>query len=511
MDVKIGMAYAGEIINVPGFEILSITGRDKLTQTLTAADLYKDGELLQNAKIEPRELTVSYLLYAPTPTERSNRMRALTAMLLKKENARLMFSDDMERYLKATVASISETEIVFRCSDPYFYSLVDSVFTGTKANPSEIYIVNEGALPVSATIGVKLSENNGYLSIRKDEETKLEFGDPSQDQFYTESGGVLIDQEIATQSHVILAPDYNAKPSIVDVLHPNHYYKGSFTYLDSGLQPTGTSNAVWLSVNAATVNSSTGAAESGSGALKQIDLPADAGGDSSGALDWKLEYKPWFQSANYAQRGSQGITLLTAENEVVLAVYVYKSNKSNNDSVIELTAGDSTVLQNINAGGVYNTSKPYEGNPFCNGIGIVKAQKSGSRIDVQIGAMNFTLFSEDIVAKKVTKIQIHIKGYKGVEPLTRNYITGLSFVKKGVESPEFQMTGFTDTFNASQTIEIDGNRGQLIIDGWPKPELERTGAEYFLIPPGVSKVTVASSEWYSGDIETTIRFQEAWL
>ena len=119
---------------IPGFRTLNVNGRALIGQELEIIKVpAKDGAILTENRIEPREITVSYVLVADSNEDFRERFNRLNLVLHTVEPKELLFTDELKYSFKALLHSADVIEesnntvkgsFTFLCLDPFKYSEV---------------------------------------------------------------------------------------------------------------------------------------------------------------------------------------------------------------------------------------------------------------------------------------------------------------------------------------------------------------------------------------------------
>lgn len=487
----IDVIYNGKYLQyeVQGLKILQVTGREVTGYEIDEKQIGGlDGSTYLSSSIEPRDIKVKFTLAAPTKEAYRIRMNKLNNLLRARE-VQLRFSDENDKYFNASSAEASRDEIIFHCCDPFKYSVAERLFT--MANDT-INITNTGSVPVPIRYEITHNHENGYVGITS-EYGAMEFGKRE------EADGVTYQQmeHLLNISNFVSAPnDTNGH----DVMHPNYGCKGT-------MKTMGYNGRTYLCLD------NPGAASGNAyGALRTLTIPADSNG-ASGALNWYLYGHLCFWASQMGQTGEMTVNVVTADNKLIAGMTWYKTDMSGNTGVYEITVGGQ-VSSAVNAGHVlrswtYQTNHLHSENPWYADWGHVDLKKEGSKITFFYWGQYHTFYIPEIANLVAAKVQVSCKVW-AQQPNKRMYCAGfdtLNFYKCNVN----KWRDVPNRYWQGSKLEIDGNTGQFLVAGMPKPQDEILGTKWFKAPPGDTEVKLYFSSFCSPKPTVVARIREAWL
>ena len=488
----IDVIYNGKYLQheVQGLKILQVTGREVTGYEIDEKQIGGlDGSTYLSSSIEPRDIKVKFTLAAPTKEAYRIRMNKLNNLLRARE-VQLRFSDENDKYFNASSAEASRDEIIFHCCDPFKYSVAERLFT--MANDT-INITNTGSVPVPIRYEITHNHENGYVGIAS-EHGAMEFGKRE------EADGVTYQQ----MERLLSMPQFVAAPNDTtskDAMHPLYGTKGTLT-------TKSWAGRTYLTLG--TVGTLVGAANGG---MRTLTIPADSNGQS-GCLNWYL-YGHLIMWANVmGQTGEMSISVLTADNKLIAGLNWNKTDMSGNtahyDFVVYNPSGTDNdamkgkVLKSFD----YQTSHLHSENPWYGDWGHVDLKKEGSKITYFYWGSYHTFNIPEIATLQAAKIQVSCKAWRASNKTL--YIHGfdtLDFYKSNV-------TKWRDVPNRywqGSKLEIDGNAGQFLVAGMPKPQDEILGTKWFKAEPGETEVKLYFSSFCSPKPTVVARIREAWL
>lgn len=487
----IDVIYNGKYLQyeVQGLKILQVTGREVTGYEIDEKQIGGlDGSTYLSSSIEPRDIKVKFTLAAPTKEAYRIRMNKLNNLLRARE-VQLRFSDENDKYFNASSAEASRDEIIFHCCDPFKYSVAERLFT--MANDT-INITNAGSVPVPIRYEITHNHENGYVGITS-EYGAMEFGKRE------EADGVTYQQmeHLLNISNFVSAPnDTNGH----DVMHPNYGCKGT-------MKTMGYNGRTYLCLD------NPGAASGNAyGALRTLTIPADSNG-ATGAQNWYLYGHLCFWASQMGQTGEMTVNVVTADNKLIAGMTWYKTDMSGNTGVYEITVGGQASSA-LNAGHVlrswtYQTNHLHSDNPWYGDWGHVDLKKEGSKITFFYWGGYFTYNCPEVANLVAAKVQVSCKVW-AQQPNKRMYCAGfdtLNFYKCNVN----KWRDVPNRYWQGSKLEIDGNTGQFLVAGMPKPQDEILGTKWFKAPPGDTEVKLYFSSFCSPKPTVVARIREAWL
>lgn len=488
----IDIIYNGKYLQyeVQGLKILQVTGREVTGYDIDEKEIGGlNGSTYLSSRIEPRDIKVKFTLAAPTKEAYRIRMNKLNNLLRARE-VQLRFSDENDKYFNASSAEASQDEITFHCCDPFKYSVAERLFT--MANDT-LNITNTGSVPVPIRYEITHNHENGYVGIAS-EHGAMEFGKRE------EADGVTYQQleHLLSISDFVSASDDTTSK---DAMHPTYGTKGTLT-------TKSWAGRTYLTLG--TVGTLVGAANGG---MRTLTIPADSNGQS-GCLNWYL-YGHLIMWANVmGQTGEMSISVLTADNKLIAGLNWNKTDMSGNtahyDFVVYNPSGTDNdamkgkVLKSFD----YQTSHLDDENPWYGDWGHVDLKKEGAKITYFYWGQYHTFNIPEIANLQAAKIQVSCKAWRASNKTL--YIHGfdtLNFYKCNVN----KWRDVPNRYWQGSKLEIDGNTGQFLVAGMPKPQDEILGSKWFKAEPGETEVKLYFSSFCSPKPTVVARIREAWL
>ena len=135
---------------------------------------------------QERVITVGYQLMNPTAFDFRMAYNKM-AQILNVSSAKMIFSDEPDKYFIGTLTSMGETdpgklcitgELEFTCPDPFKYSVDQKIYK--LSGLSKIYY--EGTQDCYPEFRWDIKGNTGYVAAYKDSSTIIQIGNPSESQ-----------------------------------------------------------------------------------------------------------------------------------------------------------------------------------------------------------------------------------------------------------------------------------------------------------------------------------------
>lgn len=488
----IDVIYNGKYLQyeVQGLKILQVTGREVTGYEIDEKQIGGlDGSTYLSSSIEPRDIKVKFTLAAPTKEAYRIRMNKLNNLLRARE-VQLRFSDENDKYFNASSAEASRDEIIFHCCDPFKYSVAERLFT--MANDT-INITNTGSVPVPIRYEITHNHENGYVGIAS-EHGAMEFGKRE------EADGQTYQQ----MEHLLSISDFVSAPNDTtskDAMHPLYGTKGTLT-------TKSWAGRTYLTLG--TVGTLVGAANGG---MRTLTIPADSNGQS-GCLNWYL-YGHLIMWANVmGQTGEMSISVLTADNKLIAGLNWNKTDMSGNTAHYDFVVYNPSGTDNDPMKGkvlksfAYQTNHLHSENPWYGDWGHVDLKKEGAKITYFYWGQYHTFNVPEIANLQAAKIQVSCKAWRASNKTL--YIHGfdtLNFYKCNVN----KWRDVPNRYWQGSKLEIDGNTGQFLVAGMPKPQDEILGTKWFKAEPGETEVKLYFSSFCSPKPTVVARIREAWL
>lgn len=484
---------------VSGYRTLHVSGRELISTEINTNTIARmNGEIFLNSRIPARVITVRYLLAAKSNFEFRQAFNQL-CRLLQPAQVEVVFADEPDKYFIGTKSEIENPEpgsnittgeFKIYCTDPFKYSTTEKTFAMDSAGT--IMVENTGSVPVPIRYEITHNHENGYVGIAS-EHGAMEFGKRE------EADGVTYQQmeHLLSISNFVSAPnDTTGK----DAMHPTYGCKGTMKTMSYN-------GRIYLCLD--NPGTASGLAYGG---LRTLTIPADSNG-ATGAQNWYLYGHLCFWASQMGQTGEMTVNVVTADNKLIAGMTWYKTDMSGNTGVYEITVGGQASSA-VNAGHVlrswtYQTNHLHSENPWYADWGHVDLKKEGSKITFFYWGQYHTFYIPEIANLVAAKVQVSCKVW-AQQPNKRMYCAGfdtLNFYKCNVN----KWRDVPNRYWQGSKLEIDGNTGQFLVAGMPKPQDEILGTKWFKAPPGDTEVKLYFSSFCSPKPTVVARIREAWL
>ncbi len=476
---------------IQGFRTLHVSGRELAGCEISDVQIGNlDGMQYQYKRYPARSIITTYQLSAESDgafREAYNKLNRL----LNAEEAELIFNDEPDKFFIATKAGNSEIspgrnsvtgEIVFYCTDPFKYSVAEKEFqAGINADGiMEVVIVNGGTEAVPISYEVVHKHENGYIGIVS-EHGVMEYGKIRER-----------DEEVRQKSEMLI--DHHSGREIYNGLTKGGVYISP--YLNNGSLRVNTVEGVsYLEIDQNDVGG--GGYWHGAGGYARI--PADLNGHV-GAKNWKASAKIWFQGTAARQQG--GIDFcISRGNEIIASFQIWDGQTGTYQSYVEMFIGrvkKGRFTYNADASGWSNRND-----------GQIYIQKSGELFTFGFGPHRYQFREpsmKDVEADQVN-IFLCLQSGDGYWQMTWACVEKMSFRTDSVD----YNYDIPNRYPAGTVVEIDGEKGRVLVDGIPHQEDEITGTKYFRAPPGFTTVQFAYSDFCNPPPTIKARIREAYL
>ena len=420
--------------------------------------------------------------------------RELAGIMEVSEPARLVFSDEPDKYYMA----VPDKEITFDDNRRYgtgtitwvvpdglAHSKTTKQFTATK-NASgilELSINNEGTADVPIDYTVVHNHDNGFLGFVSDRGV-LQMGKIQE-----------VDLTPYAQSEVLIDTntfdDWERDTSV----HPENY--GKMT--DGTLIVENVSGQNLLQLGDGGTNSNL------HGGMVSIDIPPDSEG-IAGATNWYCYFNAWFETGRVAQVSSMSVNFLDENDNLIFCYIIEKNALTSNTAHVMMRVGGNSIKtffdENFAPHNAY-----YGHNMFDWSRGHCDIIKEGDKLSGYWYGTRYSISVPELKDKVCKKIQLYIGQYGTYEMTTGSGFRSISFQKTNVE----KWADNPNRYSNGSTVEIDGKEGKIYTNGILRMDDEIKGSQYFLAPPGQSKIQIYHSSFSVPEPDVTAEIREAWI
>lgn len=472
---------------IDGYRTLHVSGRELLESEINDIQIgYANGAMFQNKRNPVREITVTYRLMSKSAESFRQKFNVLSG-ILEQEEARLVFADEPDKYFIGTKSSIGEVQggqlnvigdFTFYCCDPYKHSTVEKTFPASLNSDGimEATVVNNGTTDVPISYEITHNHENGYIGIVS-EHGAMQYG-------YVDE----LDGEVQQKSQVLVnyqkTSDYDAMTNGEGILTDNFPRNGTF-------KPVSLAGKQWLALD------NVGSGPSWHGASKIVTLPADAGG-SVGAVNFLAQTKVYYATGKVDQTGLLQFAVGDENGQLLASIHIFKATYANNTATAVLRVG-TNEFKRINY-------MPTDQNITSRDKGQIYIKKTGAQFEFYFGGVKYPIRVPEFTNKKGTTLTIFL-GQIGTYTnlLTRMYFDYLIFQKNNVN----YWYDIPNRYRNGSVLYIDGDTTKAYVDGVKSEEI--TGSDYFLAPPGETKVQFYYSNFSVPPPTIKAKIREAYL
>lgn len=242
------------------------------------------------------------------------------------------------------------------------------------------------------------------------------------------------------------------------------------------------------------------------GVTKQLQLPADSHGEVGVSDKWALQFKPWFANTQIEGGGVQAIILATADGKYRTGIMIQKDRRWNNNFKMIVFDGG---LSNEGAATTKFTSKYFDLAEAKNKFtawdsGMFEISKKGKQIVIKFpdGGTHTINDSDDSI--NYTNVTIMSAAHGSSTPL-RNM--GWLYVKLRKDNVYYDKD-VPNRFAKSTDVYIDGEAGKAYEN--EKPIAHVIGSNFFLVPPGETKIQFSYSDFSDPRPDVIVSMREVY-
>lgn len=473
---------------IPEFRVLSVSGRELLSGEVTESEAVKTyGTTYQKTRWKPRSIKVRFGVFARSARRFREVFNELNR-LLHKPQAKVVFSDEPDKYFIGTVTDIEEVtpgrnaasgEFTIYCTDPRKYSLAEKPFKAVTEDDGSmtLTVFNSGSIPVPISYEITHSAENGYISLSNGTDL-MEFGDriePDEEERVLSAYAVRNWESFSTPSftdnNYTAQSDASASGSWA-VEDGRLLYPYSFGELASGKKWRGVTRSYTLT--------------------KPNGLPD--------MQNWEADWCIYFNYSRAAQRGLMWLAVLSSENAMLAGLKLIKDQ----------TTSMATSVQMWVRGLGY--VKKFTVNNVMSEIGEdgrhIRITKSGDTFTFRFGGQDYSFVSPELATAEAGKEFIGAYGYQNDTAANqiRMRFQGIWFRVDGS-----YMYDIPNRYAAGSVCTINGEKQTFSVDGSYTPEDEILGSTYFQAEPGTTEITIGVSDFCEEKPAVTARIREAWV
>lgn len=479
---------------IDGYRTLYVTGRELLGSEITEREIdLVDGSEYTGKRDTTRSITVGYQLLCTSPREFQEKFNKLSG-ILNKEQAKLIFADEPDKYFIGTKSSVGDVEpgrlnvkgeFTFYCCDPRKYSAAEKSFTAHQESGYQtLTIVNGGTESVPVSYDITHNHENGFIGIAS------KYGAIQLGKIEEADGEDYKASEILSEGYSLFQDDHGTSYQ-----NPENTTQGALEVR----------NVAGYNVMAL----KGGQATSGywNGGMRTLTIPVDSEG-RRGAKNFYCYTQHWFETGLMGQTGAQTIAFLTGENEVICSMSINKSDTVGNTAHVDWFAPQNKKIKTLDF-----QPTAYEGNPFNlkMGGGHNDFLKEGDRLRIFWYGQYYYFTIPEIKDMACEKIQVWIGQWGsrdlGNQLVTHNYLKSIWFRKDNVE----KYRDVPNRYKSGDVVYIDGNDTAVYVNGMKRMEDEIRGSKHFLVPPGETEIQFSYSAFSSPSPTIKAKIREAYL
>ena len=483
----------GEYIEnlIDGYRTLYVSGRELLESEITDREIDRiSGSEYLESRNTTRNITVGYQLLCKTTREFRDKFNKLSS-ILSKEQVKLIFADEPDKYFIGTKSSVGDVEpgrmnvkgeFTFYCCDPCKYSSAEKQFPGVQQDGYQtITIQNNGTEWADVDYEITHKHENGYIGLvsqygtiqlGKVEETDLEDYEASEtlinDIFSPSTSGWVLNN--ATTVHVV----------------SEHKQTGNLTI-------TNGTGGYALRVT----NYGTGEQWHGPSWTKQV--PMDSNGHT-GAKNCTLSWHHYFTTSTFNNRGVIQFLMTDRNKRNVAAMTFFKNELGNNKGYAEF------FVNGINKGKIEfdcNWNNPRTGQ----NAGKSSISKFGDRFEFNVNGEVKPFTVPEMKDIEVIEVSIFIGTWGSGEGIGENHVYSMEFTSHSVDAQR----DVPNRFQAGSVVRIDGESTKVYVDGVVSAGHEVNGTDYFKVPPGTTEVQFYYSDFSSPPPQIKAKIREVYL
>lgn len=502
--------FNGEYIEniITGYQTLHVSGREMLESEVTDLQVGNaDGSRYQGKRYPGRTITVTYQLIAESNKAFREAYNKLNS-LLDAEQAKLIFSDEPDKYFIGTKASVGSVEpgrnsiigeFEIYCADPFKYSVEEKEVLPVLDDGLTFAVDYQGTYPAFPVLEAVANGDNGLIGFIKDDSRILQFGNPDETD-----GEVYEQNEHITNSPIYLT--WSEDPNWIDDTGPNFLHASSMTSGAFGVVDVGDGykNLKLMDSGIGTTPNLYG----WNGAMKSIPV-ADSNG-KHGAKSVYTYVNSWFETELMGQTGCQAIAFCDENGKMICCQEIFKNDMSGNTAHMCMWVGGNRprVVRDIAFEPAYWDSA----NPYNRGRGHSDMLKQGDLIRFYWWGAYPEFIIPELKDVEVHSVKLYIGqyGYRNLSNqfVTRNYFRGISVSISHVQKWRDVPNKFAD----NSILSVDCSNGEVLLQGLPAYGLGALGNDWeqFCLVPGTNQIKCIYSSWAQKP-DFKLRYREVYL
>lgn len=516
---------------IEGYKTLKVTGRESFQKEINSEVIgVADGEFYNHSRVGKRDITITFQLKASAPNDLMNKFTQLNK-LLKKDNAKLIFADENDKYFNATFVQMENvTEgalmltgtMLFVCLDPYKYD-VNATTKTLPTGQNFIEVTNEGTAPTFLDVRAEMLSDNGFIGVVTDDRY-FQQGNPYENDLASRTRSETLlnanHWQGGTTTISGVTPRVNSN-AYLGKAYQNFYALKQQPYIkhmpatDYATQPNGQGIIHMKPMNVLTIqnnfNDNVTGAQEYQGTGLSWEIPSDSQG-AKGAVNFRLLFALWFETGSITQASYMQVSCLDGNNNTMASIEFVKDTINNNNAnmIIKYYSTDASFSSNLFREVRNIQFQPTYWNDLTNAkLYGYSIEKKGADFTVNYptGSVSFTSNSfKDTPCKHVSVFIGRKAPLNNANMLTHRYITDLIFIKDNVNYTEDVPNFF---YNGS-IWELDSSKNETRINGTPNNIMRDIGSQPIVIPTGTSKVYFGVSNFATMP-NITISYRQKYL
>lgn len=434
-----------------------------------------------------REITLDIVIEASTPAELRSRVRELATWMYYEEPKELILLDEPDKYYMAKVTgdtdlsqmlSVGEGSISFICTDPYAYSVNETVVDFNPTDDTPVPVINNGNTSTFPKFEFTFTQDS------------TEFGIASDDQFIY----------FGTPPLVELPPPQVKSVTILDDPCDSIVGWTTGSGVDNGIV-TGTIESSGTFIRQSGLNYGSGPAWHGAAVVKMFP-------NGKQIQDFTIDVEAGFNPAKNQMVGRLEVYLLDANGNRIGKIAIKNTDTRYENPYIEARAGTAQSGKTfVNT----NVKRGY----YVDFLGLLRIQRIGKVWKILVGKRNsknqlYNVYTAQYVDTsnqyntKVAGIQLHFGAYASYSAVLSNYVTNIKVVEENVV---IQPDAPPIIFKAGDVLEVDCSTGTILKNGEPFYSELNLASTFISLKPGTNGISIAPQITTNGKIT----YRERWL
>ena len=341
----------------------------------------------------------------------------------------------------------------------------------------EATIINEGTADVPVNYEIKHKHDNGYLGI------------------VSEYGVIQIGKILEVDGY-----DYKQAEQLFSTVTFSEFDRDTGTdpenpdrATDGKLAKVGIDDVPGLILQTPSTSMGWG------GGMVTMTIPDNSEGKKP--VNWWSYFNICFEAHQIDQIGCMIVRYLDADDNVICSYTVEKNSATNSARVIIRIGGKVQHRWD------FTPSANDKENTFTRRQGHCDMTKEGATITGTIAGTRKGATIPELENVACHKVQLYIGQHSAGKPPTRSYFKLISLRDNIVE----KWSDIPNRYPKDSEVKIDGQEGKIYANGILRMDDEIKGSQYFMVPPGETKIQFYYSNFSDPPPEITAEIREAWL